>query len=570
MSKICKKYFDQITTKSFINSKSSQHKMKQNYTLCFSLLTIFIFATLFGFIEFVDAADDRTKLEAELINQSTGKDDGKAKFEQRPDRVTLSVEIEDQKSNSSFTIKVDGKNLGGFTTDGSGFADINMDSRDGDNIPSVTSGSMVEVFDSNGIVVLSGKMIGTEATQSSDSQTQPPDTPPVSTTSVIIPLGAKDKDVSEFYLPSSISVSLSETVTWTNKDDTEHTVTSRSNDIFNSGLFGTNQSFSHQFTINGAFDYFCQLHPWMTGTVIAGSGGDVSVPTPPPTPPPEPLPPGSSQFTVTIPSGAAEQTITEFYSPNSISVKVSDLIIWQNSDIGFHTVTSGKGTSNGLFDSGLFGPGKTFSHQFTSSGTVDYFCAVHPWMTGTVIAGSGGDVSVPTPPPSDPPAPPTEPLPPGSSQFTVTIPSGATLQTVDEYYSPPNLSINSTDSITWQNKDDAFHTVTNTEEELFDSGLFGPGKSFSFQFNKGGTFDYLCIVHPWMTGSVIVLGQDKSNQNDLSTKLLSPLKQLKNGIMAPDVQCKSGFDLILRITKDMGACVKSSSLSVLIQRGWGQ
>jgi hypothetical protein len=73
-----------------------------------------------------------------------------------------------------------------------------------------------------------------------------------------------------------------------------------------------------------------------------------------------------------------------------------------------------------------------------------------------------------------------------------------------------------------------------------------------------------------MTGSVIVLGQDKSNQNDLSTKLLSPLKQLKNGIMAPDVQCKSGFDLILRITKDMGACVKSSSLSVLIQRGWGQ
>lgn len=453
MSKICKKYFDQITTKSFINSKSSQHKMKQNYTLCFSLLTIFVFATLFGFIEFVDAADDRTKLEAELINQSTGKDDGKAKFEQRPDRVTLSVEIEDQKSNSSFTIKVDGKNLGGFTTDGSGFADINMDSRDGDNIPSVTSGSMVEVFDSNGIVVLSGKMIGTEATQSSDSQTQPPDTPPVSTTSVIIPLGAKDKDVSEFYLPSSISVSLSETVTWTNKDDTEHTVTSRSNDIFNSGLFGTNQSFSHQFTINGAFDYFCQLHPW---------------------------------------------------------------------------------------------------------------------MTGTVIAGSGGDVSVPTPPPSDPPAPPTEPLPPGSSQFTVTIPSGATLQTVDEYYSPPNLSINSTDSITWQNKDDAFHTVTNTEEELFDSGLFGPGKSFSFQFNKGGTFDYLCIVHPWMTGSVIVLGQDKSNQNDLSTKLLSPLKQLKNGIMAPDVQCKSGFDLILRITKDMGACVKSSSLSVLIQRGWGQ
>jgi hypothetical protein len=73
-----------------------------------------------------------------------------------------------------------------------------------------------------------------------------------------------------------------------------------------------------------------------------------------------------------------------------------------------------------------------------------------------------------------------------------------------------------------------------------------------------------------MTGSVKVLGQEKSNQNDVSTKLLSPLKQMKNEIMAPDIQCNPGFDFILKITKDMGACVKPSSSQVLIQRGWGQ
>ncbi|MDH3385954.1 MAG: plastocyanin/azurin family copper-binding protein [Nitrosopumilus sp.] len=550
--------------------------------LSLQVTTIFVITILIvGTTQFVFAKDDRTRLEAELINTLTGKDDGKAKFEQRSDRVTFSVEIEDQKSNSSFTIKVDGTSLGVFTTDNSGFADFNRDSRDGDNIPSITSGTLIELIDLSGNVVLYGKMIRIDGPIDSGSPTPPTENPPASTTSVIIPFGAKDKDVSEFYVPSSISISLSETVTWTNEDDTEHTVTSISDGIFNSGLFGTSQSFSHKFTADGTYQYFCQLHPWMTGTVIAGVGGDISTPTPPPSdtpfPPPEPLPPGSSQFTITIPSGAAEQTITEFYSPNSISVKISDSINWQNSDIGFHTVTSGKGSANGLFDSGLFGPGKTFSHQFTSTGTFDYFCAVHPWMAGKVIVEAGGDFFTP---PTEPITPATtdptlnsDPIPipsPSPSNFTIAIPPGAALQTVDEFYSPQRLSINSADSITWQNKDDAFHTVTSTEGKLFDSGLFGPGKSFSFQFNNAGNFDYMCIVHPWMTGSVIVIAQEKLNQNEVSENLLSPLKQMKKGTNAKDVQCRTGFNLILKVSGDLGACVKPSSLSILIQRGWGQ
>lgn len=437
--------------------------MKPNYRMYFSLFTIFVFTIFFGFVQVVEAADDRTKLEAELINPSTGKDDGKAKFEQRADRITLSVEIEDQKSDSAFEIKVDGISLGTFTTDDSGFADFNLDSRDGNTIPTVTSGSMVDVIDSNGNVTLSGKMIGTEATQDGGPPNPPTKSEPVSTINVIIPFGAKDKDVSEFYVPSTISVSLLETITWTNEDDTEHTVTSRTSGIFNSGLFGTSQSFSHQFIIDGTYEYFCQLHPWMTGTVIVGKGGDViTPPEPTPQPPsdpnsfpsPVPTPPtqNPSQFIVTIPSGAAEQTITEFYSPNSISVKVFDSILWQNSDIGFHTVTSGKGSSDGLFD----------------------------------------------------------------------------------------------------------------------SGLFGPAKSFSFQFNKAGNFDYFCVVHPWMTGSIAVQGEEKTNASDASETILSPLKQIKKGIIAKDVQCKTGYDLILKTTKKLGACVKPTSMDKLVQRGWGK
>ena len=50
-----------------------------------------------------------------------------------------------------------------------------------------------------------------------------------------------------------------------------------------------------------------------------------------------------------------------------------------------HTVTSmTSGAPDGIFDSGLFLAGSTFSHKFQSSGTFDYICIVHPWMIGSV------------------------------------------------------------------------------------------------------------------------------------------------------------------------------------------
>src|SRR3989344_1851665 len=51
-----------------------------------------------------------------------------------------------------------------------------------------------------------------------------------------------------------------------------------------------------------------------------------------------------------------------------------------------HTVTSGSPADgpSGMFDSSLLIGGNSFEHTFDSSGSVDYFCMVHPWMTGNV------------------------------------------------------------------------------------------------------------------------------------------------------------------------------------------
>lgn len=96
----------------------------------------------------------------------------------------------------------------------------------------------------------------------------------------------------------------------------------------------------------------------------------------------------ATDWEVTIPSGAADPTNAEkrfFFSPWELTVETFDKVQWGNADTAAHTVTSGKNaTSDGIFDSGLISPGKSFTYQFMTGGTFDYFCSVHPWMTGTV------------------------------------------------------------------------------------------------------------------------------------------------------------------------------------------
>lgn len=77
----------------------------------------------------------------------------------------------------------------------------------------------------------------------------------------------------------------------------------------------------------------------------------------------------------------------ECYLPYSLDVRIGDTVTWNNIDTAAHTVTSGNssGGADGLFDSGLFMAGSTFDVTFDEIGTFDYFCMVHPWMTGQVI-----------------------------------------------------------------------------------------------------------------------------------------------------------------------------------------
>jgi len=67
--------------------------------------------------------------------------------------------------------------------------------------------------------------------------------------------------------PAEITVAAGTTVTWVNRDDVPHTVTSN-DDKFSSKALDTDDQFSFTFKDAGTYDYYCSVHPKMTGKVI--------------------------------------------------------------------------------------------------------------------------------------------------------------------------------------------------------------------------------------------------------------------------------------------------------------
>ncbi len=64
-----------------------------------------------------------------------------------------------------------------------------------------------------------------------------------------------------------LTVQRGTTVTWVNDDDIPHTVVAK-NLAFRSKVLDTGERFSFTFAKAGQFDYFCSIHPHMTGKVI--------------------------------------------------------------------------------------------------------------------------------------------------------------------------------------------------------------------------------------------------------------------------------------------------------------
>ena len=89
----------------------------------------------------------------------------------------------------------------------------------------------------------------------------------------------------------------------------------------------------------------------------------------------------------------------------------------------------------------------------------------------------------------------------------VQILKNSGVDTTSPGYSPAtiHLVIGVNNTVTWTNYDVSAHTVTSTNN-MFDSGNINSGESYTHTFTAAGTYQYYCIYHPWMTGTVVVTG----------------------------------------------------------------
>jgi plastocyanin len=199
-------------------------------------------------------------------------------------------------------------------------------------------------------------------------QPTPPPPPPQAGTTTIAILAGSSVQGSPDYGPDAAQVPLGNKIVWDNQDNILHTATS--------GTSGSDpdsgKAFKTGFLDAGAkSNYFCEVHPYMTSTltiVAAETGGAPSGPT------------------INILAGSSVQGSPD-YDPDPLTVKKGDKISVVNKDNTLHTVTDGAapGADAGkLFDTGFFegGQSKTIDTANLNPAEYNYFCQVHPYMTG--------------------------------------------------------------------------------------------------------------------------------------------------------------------------------------------
>jgi plastocyanin len=86
------------------------------------------------------------------------------------------------------------------------------------------------------------------------------------------------------------------------------------------------------------------------------------------------------------------------------------------------------------------------------------------------------------------------------------VKEGSKVSIANFAFTPAEITIAPGESVTWTNDDGAPHGLE------YNDGVKGtdvllPGASFSRRFDRTGTYDYNCSVHPYMTGRVIVRAQ---------------------------------------------------------------
>jgi plastocyanin len=99
----------------------------------------------------------------------------------------------------------------------------------------------------------------------------------------------------------------------------------------------------------------------------------------------------------------------------------------------------------------------------------------------------------------------------GISFPVLSTPAPNTKVEIDNFaFSPGRITVQAGTTVTWDNADDAPHTIASASK-LFKSKALDSGDSFAFTFTTPGIYEYFCSLHPHMTGTVVVEATNDGN-----------------------------------------------------------
>jgi plastocyanin len=84
-----------------------------------------------------------------------------------------------------------------------------------------------------------------------------------------------------------------------------------------------------------------------------------------------------------------------------------------------------------------------------------------------------------------------------------TAASSATV-TIDNFaFAPPTVTVTAGTTVTWKNEDDSPHRIGD-KNGMFKSAALDTDDTFSHTFTAPGEYPYICTIHPYMVGKIIV------------------------------------------------------------------
>jgi len=336
---------------------------------------------------------------------------------------------------------------------------------------------------------------------------------------------ASNKIVNFEFTPTTMTVDVGTTITWTNTAERPHTVTDRGGTFDNLIAPGTTATVS--FTVPGTYHYFCRINPSkMNGTIVVNPG---------------PQPAATNRIEAVDPALAGESLR---FLPNTLTAQAGSTILFANVGGKPHTLTA----DDGSFDSGVVPPGAE-GGRFAGTnatitvpkpGTYTFHCEIHPAVMKGTLTVTGNATPGPAPPSA--------------------APTTASVDMVDFAFKPPQVSVAPGGKVTWKNKGAASHTATFDDVSL-DTNVVAPGNQAELTApDKPGSYSYRCNIHPAkMRGVLVVVGQ---NTNDPTrTQTAQPASYA--GTSGPG----GGVSTTVLLTLGLGAFLGGSGITAFLLRG---